>query len=188
MGKVQHIFLELSEVNMVSTRIWSLCVLLVVVCCSHAAAEDEGWRLGEDGGAAGEEGGGGNTGKWFVLQDSKHVVKTDAGDMRVVGGFGSKFMTSPMHVGFISMEPRTLFIPQYLDSSLILFVNQGEARVGHIYKDELVERSLKVGDIYRIEAGSAFYMINRAEGEKLHVVCSIDASESLRWHTVQKRN
>ncbi|XP_012827724.1 PREDICTED: vicilin-like antimicrobial peptides 2-2 [Erythranthe guttata] len=188
---------------MVSTRIWSLCVLLVVVCCSHAAAEEEGWRLGEEGGAAGEEGGGSSSskGKWFVLQDSKHVVKTDAGDMRVVGGFGSKFMTSPMHVGFITMELRTLFIPQSFSSFLsIIYIcvcarntylgldqwTIGEARVGHIYKDELVERSLKVGDIYRIEAGSAFYMINRAEGEKLHVICSIDASESLQyWHTVQ---
>ncbi|EYU18873.1 hypothetical protein MIMGU_mgv1a024892mg [Erythranthe guttata] len=171
---------------MVSTRIWSLCVLLVVVCCSHAAAEEEGWRLGEEGGAAGEEGGGSSSskGKWFVLQDSKHVVKTDAGDMRVVGGFGSKFMTSPMHVGFITMELRTLFIPQYVPRFQPHSLR--EARVGHIYKDELVERSLKVGDIYRIEAGSAFYMINRAEGEKLHVICSIDASESLQyWHTVQ---
>ncbi|KAL9171140.1 hypothetical protein ABFS82_04G190700 [Erythranthe guttata] len=170
---------------MVSTRIWSLCVLLVVVCCSHAAAEEEGWRLGEEGGAAGEEGGGSSSskGKWFVLQDSKHVVKTDAGDMRVVGGFGSKFMTSPMHVGFITMELRTLFIPQYVPRFQPHSLR--EARVGHIYKDELVERSLKVGDIYRIEAGSAFYMINRAEGEKLHVICSIDASDSLGWHTVQ---
>ncbi|KAG8387720.1 hypothetical protein BUALT_Bualt02G0050800 [Buddleja alternifolia] len=61
----------------------------------------------------------------------------------------------------------------------------GEARVGNIYKDELVERTLKRGDIYRIAAGSAFYLINTAEGQRLHVICSIDASESLSWHTFQ---
>ncbi|KAK6144436.1 hypothetical protein DH2020_021256 [Rehmannia glutinosa] len=60
-----------------------------------------------------------------------------------------------------------------------------EARVGHIYKDELVERSLKMGDIYRIEAGSAFYLINTAEGQRLHVICSIDTSQSLGWNTFQ---
>ncbi|KAI3450523.1 hypothetical protein Pfo_007188 [Paulownia fortunei] len=124
-------------------------------------------------------------GKWFLLQDSKQVVKTDAGEMRVVRGFAGKFIRSPMHVGFINMEPRSLFIPQYLDSSLILFIRRGEARVGHIYKDELVERSLKMGDIYRILAGSAFYLINTAEADRLHVICSIDTSESLGWHTVQ---
>ncbi|KAL2507538.1 RmlC-like cupins superfamily protein [Forsythia ovata] len=83
------------------------------------------------------------------------------------------------------MEPRSLFIPQYLDSSLILFIRKGEARIGHIYKDDLVEKRLKAGDIYRIEAGSAFYLINSAEGQILHTICSIDTSESLGWHTFQ---
>ncbi|KAK1548793.1 hypothetical protein Q3G72_010463 [Acer saccharum] len=40
-----------------------------------------------------------------------------------------------------------------MDSSLILFVRTaviGETRVGSIYKDDLAERRLKKGDIYRI--------------------------------------
>ncbi|KAK6163271.1 hypothetical protein DH2020_000135 [Rehmannia glutinosa] len=136
---------------------------------------------GETGGGSGRRKGE----KWFLLQDSKHVVKTDAGDMKLVKGFAGKFIRSPIHIGFIKMEPRSLFIPQYLDSSLILFIHRGEAKVGHVYKDELVEQSLKMGDIYRIEAGSAFYLINTAEDQRLHVICSIDTSESLGWHTIQ---
>ncbi|XP_073133439.1 vicilin-like seed storage protein At2g28490, partial [Henckelia pumila] len=115
-------------------------------------------------------------------KDSKHVVKTDAGEMRVVRG---KSITNPMHIGFITMQPRSLFIPQYLDSSLIIFIRSGEARVGHMCKDKLVERTLKMGDIYRIEAGSAFYFINTAHSHSLHMICSIDASESLHWHNIQ---
>lgn len=42
-----------------------------------------------------------------------------------------------------------------------------------------------MGDIYRIEAGSAFYLINGAEGQRLHVICSIDTSQSLGSHTFQ---
>ncbi|KAL0436875.1 UNVERIFIED_CONTAM: Vicilin-like seed storage protein [Sesamum radiatum] len=61
----------------------------------------------------------------------------------------------------------------------------GEARVGHIYKDEMVERRLRMGDIYRIEAGSAFYLINTQEGQRLHIVCSIDTSQSLGFQTFQ---
>lgn len=64
-------------------------------------------------------------------------------------------------------------------------MSAGEARVGHIYKDELVERRLRMGDIYRIEAGSAFYLMNKAEGQRLSVVCSIDTSQGLGLQTFQ---
>lgn len=64
----------------------------------------------------------------------------------------------------------------------------GEARIGWVHKDELVEKTLKVGDLYRIRAGSAFYLMNTEEGQKLHIICSIDPSESLglRAFQVQK--
>ncbi|GFQ02086.1 vicilin-like antimicrobial peptides 2-2 [Phtheirospermum japonicum] len=103
--------------------------------------------------------------------------------MRLVRGFATKFVPSPIHIGFIRMEPTSLFIPQYLDSTLILFIHS--AKIGHMDKDELVEKSLKTGDIYRIEAGSVFYLINTEEGQRLNVICSIETSESLGWHTIQ---
>ncbi|KAG9131768.1 hypothetical protein Leryth_009504 [Lithospermum erythrorhizon] len=86
-----------------------------------------------------EEGRGGDD--EFLLQDSKHVVRTDAGDMRVVKGFGGQFTQNPMHIGFITMEPNR------------------EARLGYIYEDELAEKQLRNGDVYRIPAGSAFYLL-----------------------------
>lgn len=61
----------------------------------------------------------------------------------------------------------------------------GEAKVGSIYKDELVEKQLKIGDLYTIPAGSAFYLVNTGEGQRLHVICSIDMSESLQMETLQ---
>ncbi|KAL2471124.1 RmlC-like cupins superfamily protein [Abeliophyllum distichum] len=147
-----------------------LCCALVTVVCG--AYEEEGrreetgggeggagWREGGGGGGGGEEGGAGKREgeDQFLLQDSKQVLRTDAGDVRVVRGFGGRFMKSLMHIGFITMEPKSLFIPQYLDSSLILFIRRGEARIGHIYKDEL----------------------------KLHIICSIDTSDSLGFHSFQ---
>ncbi|GMY10648.1 vicilin-like seed storage protein [Fagus crenata] len=115
----------------------------------------------------------------FLLQESKRVVKTDAGEMRVVRSFDGRVVDRRMHIGFITMDPKTLFIPQYLDSSLIIFIRKGEAKIGLIYKDELGERWLKSGDVYHIPAGSAFYLVNTAEGQNLHIICSIDPSESL---------
>ncbi|XP_059625260.1 vicilin-like seed storage protein At2g28490 [Cornus florida] len=175
----------------------ALLLLLVLAIMCHVVALVSGYR--EDY----PEGGGGRREReererereereheegWFLLQDSKHVVKTDAGDMRVVrGGFGGarSIVETPMHIGFITMEPQSLFIPQYLDSTLILFIRRGGARIGMIYKDDFVEKILKMGDIYRIPAGSAFYLVNTEEGQRLHVICSIDTSESLRSDTLQ---
>ncbi|KAL5831210.1 hypothetical protein ACOSQ4_016564 [Xanthoceras sorbifolium] len=121
----------------------------------------------------------------FLLQRSKQVVKTDAGEMRVVRSVGGRIVDRPMHIGFINMEPQTLYVPQYVDSSLILFVHRGEARIGSIYRDDLVERKLRTGDIYRISAGSTFYLENTAEKQRLHIICSIDPSESLGWGAFQ---
>ncbi|KAG5238418.1 vicilin antimicrobial peptide [Salix suchowensis] len=154
-------------------------LLLLVLCYGLTMAvglyreEKEDWRGDSEETQTGREQ------EWFMLQDSKRVVKTDAGDMRVLRNYGGRIMDRPIHIGFITMEPRSLFVPQYIDSSLILFVRTGEARVGLIYEDELAERRLKIGDIYRIPAGSAFYLMNAEEGQRLHIICSIDPSESL---------
>ncbi|KAI9076134.1 hypothetical protein K1719_041832 [Acacia pycnantha] len=115
----------------------------------------------------------------FLLQESKQVVKTDAGEMRVTQSNGGRIVDRPMHIGFINMEPKSLFIPQYLDSNLILFIRRGEAKLGFIYKDKLAERRLKTGDVYTILAGSVFYLVNTGRGQRLHIICSIDPSESL---------
>ncbi|KAF9675539.1 hypothetical protein SADUNF_Sadunf09G0042700 [Salix dunnii] len=186
--------------------------LLLVLCYGLTMAvglyreEKEDWRGDSEETQIGREQ------EWFLLQDSKRVMKTDAGDMRVLRNYGGRIMDRPIHIGFITMEPRSLFVPQYMDSSLILFVRTddellaelmhkylphflstslgfitnflkehavGEARVGLIYEDELAERRLKIGDIYRIPAGSAFYLMNAEEGQRLHIICSIDPSESL---------
>lgn len=90
-------------------------LLVLVLVISVSGYEEEG-----------ESGSGSVSGKeLFLLHDSEDVVKTEAGVMKVVKGFTGKFVEKPMHIGFISMEPKSLFIPQYLDSSLIIFIRRG---------------------------------------------------------------
>ncbi|XP_047084791.1 vicilin-like seed storage protein At2g28490 [Lolium rigidum] len=138
--------------------------------------EGEGeWRPEEEG-----KGGGGEpaAGKGlFVLDKVEKVVDSEGGQVHVVRGQPWP-PASFMHIGFITMEPKTLFVPQYMDSNLILFVQRGEVKVGWIHKDELVEKKLKMGDVLHIDAGSTFYMVNTGEGQRLQVICSIDASDS----------
>ncbi|XP_062172690.1 vicilin-like seed storage protein At2g28490 [Alnus glutinosa] len=171
----------------------ALFVLVIVLCYGLAMAVssvgDEDWRREKEGREdwrrEREETEEEETEDWFLLQDSKKVVTTDAGEMRVVRSLGGRIVDRPMHIGFIAMEPKTLFIPQYLDSSLILFIRRGEAKIGFIYKDALAERRLKTGDVYRLPAGSAFYLVNTGEGQRLHIICSIDTSEGLGLGTFQ---
>lgn len=44
---------------------------------------------------------------------------------------------------------------------------------------------MKSGDVYRIPAGSTFYAVNIADGQQLHVICSVEKSDSIGWGTFQ---
>lgn len=44
---------------------------------------------------------------------------------------------------------------------------------------------MKIGDIFGVPAGSAFYLANIGEGQRLHIITSIDTSESLGLKTFQ---
>jgi len=61
----------------------------------------------------------------FLMQNSKSVVKTHAGELRLFKNNDDRFLDRHMHIGLLNMEPRSLFIPQYLDSNLIIFVRRG---------------------------------------------------------------
>ncbi|RDY13823.1 Vicilin-like seed storage protein, partial [Mucuna pruriens] len=121
----------------------------------------------------------------FLKRNSKSVVKTDAGEMRVVKSHSGRILDRSMHIGFIDMEPKSLFVPQYLDSNLIIFIRRGETKLGFIYNDELAERLLKIGDLYMIPAGSTFYLVNIGEAQRLQIICAIDPSTNLGLDTFQ---
>lgn len=61
----------------------------------------------------------------------------------------------------------------------------GEAKIGSIHKGRFVEQRLKVGDVYKISSGTTFYIVNTGEGQRLHIICSIDPSESVGFGPLQ---
>ncbi|XP_020223440.1 vicilin-like seed storage protein At2g28490 [Cajanus cajan] len=148
----------------------SLLILFLVLCHSLSVTMGRFWRKEVEERE--------DPDKLFLMLKSKRVAKTDAGEMRVLESYGGRVSERSLHIGFITMEPRSLFVPQYLDSTMIIFLRSGEAKVGFIYRDRLAERHLKMGDVYQIPAGSAFYLVNM-EDQKLDIICSIDPSESL---------
>ncbi|KAM5584004.1 vicilin-like seed storage protein [Rosa sericea] len=163
-------------------------VLALVMCFGVMAMamsfdhEDEDW--GRDQREEEWEGHKGHR-HWFLLQRSRLLLRTEAGEMRVVRSVGRRMVSRHINVGFLSMKPDSLFIPQYLDSSVVLFVHTGQANVGLVHRHELGERQLKAGDLYRIPAGSTFYLQNVGEGQRLELILSIDTSDSLRMGTLE---
>ncbi|KAK5838299.1 hypothetical protein PVK06_007028 [Gossypium arboreum] len=121
-------------------RLW---LLLVVLVLGYGATMAIGFK-----GEKPKSGEGDVKQEWFLLPNSESVIKTDAGEMRVVRSHGGRIFEKLLHIGFIKMEPRTLFLPLYLDSNLILF-------------------------------------IHAEESQRLHIICSIDPSESLNMGTFQ---
>ena len=108
-------------------------LLLLLSQCSAAAPRHgaEGWwEEGEGEWRPAEEEDKGKGRGLFVLDRLEKVVESEGGQVRVVRGQPSAFACREglMHIGFITMEPKTLFVPQYLDSSITLFVHRGMHR------------------------------------------------------------
>lgn len=99
----------------------TLLVLFLVLCNGVALTMARFWRTEVEA----REEGVTRQDKLFLMLKSKRVAKTDAGEMRVLESYGGRVLERHLHIGFITMEPMSLFIPQYIDSTLIIFVRSG---------------------------------------------------------------
>ena len=98
----------------------SLLMLFLVLC--HGVALTMGlWRTEVEEREEGHP----RPDKLFMMLKSKRVAQTDAGEMRVLESYGGRILERRLNIGFINMEPRSLFIPQYIDSTLIIFLRSG---------------------------------------------------------------
>jgi hypothetical protein len=113
------------------TAAMMLALLLLLSQFSASAAARHGekrawWEEGEGEWRPEEENKGGKG--MFVLDRLEKVVESDGGQVHVVRGQPwppGSFHEGLMHIGFINMEPKTLLVPQYLDTALTLFVQLG---------------------------------------------------------------
>ncbi|GLJ06060.1 hypothetical protein SUGI_0031110 [Cryptomeria japonica] len=123
----------------------------------------------------------------FLLDKSKKLIKTEAGEVRILQrGYKEEkeqerggIRRGHLEIGFITMEPKSFFLPHFFNSDMVFFVERGSAKLGWVHKNDLIEQNLKLGDIYRIPGGSVFYLINTHKGQRLHIIFSVDTSESL---------
>lgn len=99
----------------------TLLILLFVLCHGVAVTMGRFWRTEVEERKEDPP----SPNNMFLMKKSKVVAKTSAGKMRVLESYGSRVSERHLHIGFITMEPRSLFIPQYIDSTLIIFVHSG---------------------------------------------------------------
>lgn len=149
-------------------------LLLLLSLCSAAAPrrgggwweEGEGeWRPSEE-----EEKGKGKGRGLFLLHRVEKVVESEGGQVRVVRGQPwppasfAACREGLMHIGFITMEPKTLFVPQYLDSSITLFVQRGTCCYYYFYLCAWWRIVSFVPDRYEMQSRGIVMMSRGSEG------------------------
>ena len=120
---------------MAAPLLFTLLLLLASRCAPARAAalrhgSEWGWEEAEGEWRPEEEKERGEGKGLFVLDRVEKVVESEGGQVRVVRGqpwppSAVWCREGLMHIGFITMEPKTLFVPHYLDSSITLFVRRG---------------------------------------------------------------
>ncbi|XP_002984436.2 vicilin-like seed storage protein At2g28490 [Selaginella moellendorffii] len=123
----------------------------------------------------------------FILGEPVEYVKSDAGEIRALMGSHEDLSLKERDValGFITMEPRALLLPHYMDASLVFYVQKGDAMIGSIRGESTVKKDLKRGDVYTVPAGAVFYVLNANEDEKLELIGIFDTSRGSRSGKLQ---
>ncbi|EFJ36753.1 hypothetical protein SELMODRAFT_22406, partial [Selaginella moellendorffii] len=123
----------------------------------------------------------------FVLEKPVEIVSTEAGKIHVLPGRKDKagvLGSNNIGLNFITMEPKALLLPQYIDAPCVLYVLKGKMRLGWV-EDGLNQQDLEAGDIYVIPGGLVFYILNTDEAQRLRVFGMFDTSESLETGVFQ---
>ncbi|XP_076897846.1 vicilin-like seed storage protein At2g18540 [Bidens hawaiensis] len=70
------------------------------------------------------------------------------------------------YLQFITLNPRSLFLPVYLHSQMVLYVNSGNGTLSWVNAekdDKLQQVNLKQGDVYGLSSNTVFYIENNVE-------------------------
>ncbi|XP_034931901.1 vicilin Jug r 6.0101 [Populus alba] len=111
----------------------------------------------------------------YVFEDRhlKSEVETEHGRVRVLEKFTKKSKLlrglENIRVAIIEANPQTFIAPTHLDAVFVLFVAKGRGAITLIHEKDKQTFNLERGDVFRVPAGTTFYMVNKDENEKLRV-------------------
>ncbi|MFS7954819.1 putative rmlC-like cupin domain superfamily, rmlC-like jelly roll protein [Helianthus anomalus] len=96
------------------------------------------------------------------------IVKKDKRWPLVSSGFGEisavkvRDGNGSYYLQFITLNPRALFLPVYLHSDMLFYVNSGNGSLSwmNVEKDKLQQMVLHKGDVFRLSSKTVFYIQN----------------------------
>ncbi|KAG5241269.1 globulin-1 allele [Salix suchowensis] len=72
----------------------------------------------------------------------------------------------PYHIQFITLEPNSLLLPVLLHADMVLYVHTGNGRLSRTDGREMKGINLRRGDVYRLQAGSVFFVRSNLDSER----------------------
>ncbi|KAL7126632.1 hypothetical protein ABFS83_14G201200 [Erythranthe nasuta] len=98
-------------------------------------------------------------------------METQHGRLRILPKFTdrSKLLKGieNYRVAILEAEPQTFIVPNHWDADTLIFVANGRGAVSLMRQERRESFNIKQGDIFRINAGTTAYLINRDSNQKL---------------------
>ncbi|XP_078430726.1 vicilin-like seed storage protein At4g36700 [Wolffia australiana] len=86
------------------------------------------------------------------------------------------------HLQFFTLEPQSLLTPLYLHTDMVFYVHSGRGTIDWVGDGETKSVEVKRGDIYRIPAGSVFYVHSHPDPQRqklrIHAIFTTPTSDS----------
>ncbi|KAH8503526.1 hypothetical protein H0E87_014707 [Populus deltoides] len=72
----------------------------------------------------------------------------------------------PYHIQFITLEPNSLLLPVLLHADMVFYVHTGNGKLSWTDGREMKRMNLRRGDVYRLQAGSVFFVRSNLDSER----------------------
>ncbi|KAL9378488.1 hypothetical protein Peur_029823 [Populus x canadensis] len=72
----------------------------------------------------------------------------------------------PYHIQFITLEPSSLLLPVLLHADMVFYVHTGNGKLSWTDGREMKRMNLRRGDVYRLQAGSVFFVQSNLDSER----------------------
>ncbi|KAG8641311.1 hypothetical protein MANES_13G137200v8 [Manihot esculenta] len=133
-------------------------VLLLSLCCS---LRGESFRREEEG----YDYSGGMRPCMVKKENRKSLMVTEYGEISAVDI--SSGTRGPYHLQFMTLEPNSLFLPVLLHADMVFYVKTGSGKLSWADDEREIKRmNIKRGDVYRLHAGSIFFVQSSLEPER----------------------
>ncbi|GAB2283109.1 hypothetical protein Dimus_017640 [Dionaea muscipula] len=118
----------------------------------------------------------GTVGGLVKREERRVLLSTETGKISSVDvrdGIGRQY-----HLQFIRLDPNSLLLPLLLHADMVFYVHTGTGRLSWTNDDKISRMPLERGDLFRLEAGTIFYLQSGLQHEKL------ERSERLRINAI----